>query len=303
MNPIEARSYLERSLPILVDKSLVDTLVEYLSSFDVVTSSSQVIDLKLYLIELCGKEKIADINAFVDGYCSYMRRNEPVSVLESLKDLSLSLNSTSPTIPSASTSTKSFGNPINLPSAKKVTSLDISNIGKKKLSKNKALLGGKDASTTRAKCGCLSTRHPFIGSCLSCGYLACEVEGPLTSKGFSCLFCDGMILPPLSAEDILTRPELANEATIKAYQLKDRLLVFDKEHAKRTHVHDAQADYYESSTWLTEEEKKAIDEKEKRREKYLPSNRRIRVAYDIASRFASSSLIFDSSMNIVCIGN
>jgi hypothetical protein len=35
-----------------------------------------------------------------------------------------------------------------------------------------------------------------------------------------------------------------------AYRQKDKLLMFDKEHAKRTHVHDAQADYYETGRYV-----------------------------------------------------
>eukprot|EP01035_Chromulina_nebulosa_P017213 gene17213-22735_t len=89
----------------------------------------------------------------------------------------------------------------------------------------------------------------------------------------------------MSSNDIVYIPELNNESTIKAYQMKDKLLVFDKEHAKRTQVFDSQADYYESSTWLTNEEKKAIDEKQKKRlDKYKPSNRKINVAIDIDNK-------------------
>jgi hypothetical protein len=50
------------------------------------------------------------------------------------------------------------------------------------------------------------------------------------------------------------------------------LLQFDKEHAKRTHVHDAQGDYYESGgAWLTEAEKIAINKKDEARRKLLQS--------------------------------
>lgn len=57
----------------------------------------------------------------------------------------------------------------------------------------------------------------------------------------------------------------ADESTVRAYELKDKLLQFDRETAKRTQVLDAQSDYYTSSTWLDEEEKAAIDAKEKAR--------------------------------------
>ena len=73
--------------------------------------------------------------------------------------------------------------------------------------------------------------------------------------------------------------------TIRSYAQKDKLLIFDREHAKRTHVHDAQADYYESSTWLTPEEKKLIDDKlrkKKERRDRRPTTKRITL--DLAGR-------------------
>jgi hypothetical protein len=77
----------------------------------------------------------------------------------------------------------------------------------------------------------------------------------------------------------------ADAATVAAYQQKDKLLTFDREHAKRTHVNDASADYYESATWLSPEEKAALDEKERRRrEASRPSNRRYKMSFDLAGR-------------------
>jgi hypothetical protein len=72
---------------------------------------------------------------------------------------------------------------------------------------------------------------------------------------------------------------------VKAYQMKDKLLSFDKENAKRTRVHDAQGDYYSADIWLSEEEKKAIDEKQrKKRESRQPMNRKYSVKFDFAGR-------------------
>ena len=46
-----------------------------------------------------------------------------------------------------------------------------------------------------------------------------------------------------------------------------------------------QADYYETGTWLTEEEKKEMDNNErKRREAKKPSNRKFKMSFDIAGR-------------------
>ena len=76
-----------------------------------------------------------------------------------------------------------------------------------------------------------------------------------------------------------------DSASVRAYTQKDKLLLFDREHAKRTHVHDAQADYYESSAWLTAEEKKQIDDK-LRRKKELRERRPAtkRITLDLAGR-------------------
>ena len=50
-------------------------------------------------------------------------------------------------------------------------------------------------------------------------------------------------------------------------------------------MNDAQADYYESSTWLSEEEKQSLDDKERqRREASRPSNRKCKISFDIAGR-------------------
>lgn len=77
-----------------------------------------------------------------------------------------------------------------------------------------------------------------------------------------------------------------DESTIKAYKMLDKLLQFDKENAQRTHVHDAQADYYETGTWLTEEEKADIAKREALRQeaKKKKSQRKINIRFDIAGR-------------------
>lgn len=77
-----------------------------------------------------------------------------------------------------------------------------------------------------------------------------------------------------------------DEATVKAYKMLDKLLQFDKENAQRTHVHDAQADYYETGTWLTEDEKADIAKREVQRleAKKKKSQRKVNIRFDIAGR-------------------
>lgn len=93
-------------------------------------------------------------------------------------------------------------------------------------------------------------------------------------------------MPPLSLQQLVDEHGTnIPPGEAKAYQMKDKLLSFDKENAKRTHVHDAQGDYYSADIWLSEEEKKAIDEKQrKKRESRRPMNRKYSVRFDFAGR-------------------
>jgi hypothetical protein len=95
----------------------------------------------------------------------------------------------------------------------------------------------KSSDTKRQICGCFATHHEYCTSCMSCGRIHCSIEG-----FGACLFCGSDLFPPLSAEivcDALGYQE-NNEIVRGAYLQKDKLLQFDKEHAKRTQVHDAQ---------------------------------------------------------------
>ena len=113
------------------------------------------------------------------------------------------------------------------------------------------------------------------------------------------------LLPSLRATDLSTsslggRQITAENISVyqKAYMNKDRLLQFDRENAKRTHVHDAQADYYESTAWLTDEERARIDSKRQRaRDAMLPSHRRYQMSLDFAGRrkiVATTSVVVDA---------
>jgi len=101
----------------------------------------------------------------------------------------------------------------------------------------------------------------------------------------SCFTCNSPVCTPMSGKDLTQQGSTLDEDTLKAYRQKDKLLMFDKEHAKRTHVHDAQADYYETGTWLSEEEKSEMDKREQhRRDGRKPLNRKFKMAFDMAGR-------------------
>jgi len=134
-------------------------------------------------------------------------------------------------------------------------------------------------------CGCFSTRHPCVANCIGCGRIYCAEEVAVVTSQSPCFFCkEVLVYSPRSKEDV-ERGGQANASAIRAYALKDKLLVFDKENAKRTTVRDAQADYYENDTWLSATEKAALDEKERlRRERRRPTNRKTKMTFDFAGR-------------------
>eukprot|EP01035_Chromulina_nebulosa_P030048 gene30048-39907_t len=104
--------------------------------------------------------------------------------------------------------------------------------------------------------------HPLVASCSECGFICCEKDKHRVGVASRnpCPSCGtGTLRPPMTKD--MAAAAHYDSATVRAYSQKDKLLLFDREHAKRTHVHDAQADYYESSAWLTAEEKKQIDDK------------------------------------------
>lgn len=139
-------------------------------------------------------------------------------------------------------------------------------------------------------CRCLALRHACYSNCQQCGIIFCvEDEALVRSKGCYACLNGGTIEPPLSAAE--ARVSLS-QAEAKAYELKDRLLQFDLENVKRTHVFDAQADYYETSVWLTDAEKEAIDSRQqKRREQLLPSSRRTVLTLSLGGGTAGAASI------------
>jgi hypothetical protein len=129
------------------------------------------------------------------------------------------------------------------------------------------------------RCGCMGSRHKYISSCSNCGRIVCESEHP---PPYPCVVCGVEVLNPMTAEQAFEAG--FDEALVKSYKQKDKLLVFDREHAARTHVYDDQADYYETSTWLTEEEKISIDLREKkRRDKYKRINKKTTLSLDVSA--------------------
>ena len=115
-------------------------------------------------------------------------------------------------------------------------------------------------------CNCFCTKqgHVLVGSCHTCGLIVCSEDAQLLKSG--CSFCGGQVKPPMSLQELVDQHgSNIPPGEVKAYQMKDKLLSFDKENATRTHVHDdAQGDYYSTDIWLPGEEKDGIDEKKRK---------------------------------------
>lgn len=151
-------------------------------------------------------------------------------------------------------------------------------------------------------CSCFATKHPFLTSCLYCGWISC-----INNKLNQCGNCKEELIPIRSKDSIEVITQ--DKDTRKAYELLDKLLLFDSENSKRTHVYDAQGDYYEHMNWLTEEEKKDIEKREKLRiEKHKSrKTKKVKICFDIAGRRVvhyneefddSNNNINDTSINI-----
>lgn len=117
----------------------------------------------------------------------------------------------------------------------------------------------KGVPSSKRVCGCFGTVHKPLTNCLYCGRISCIQEG----YDF-CAFCGFLVSPPQSFSvaahgggDDGATTTTGNNKNRESWLLKERLLRFDREFARRTEVVDDQEDYYANttSTWLSEEEK------------------------------------------------
>ena len=123
-----------------------------------------------------------------------------------------------------------------------------------------------------AVCGGFGTVHKPLTNCLHCGRIACETEG----YGF-CGFCGYLI------EKVAVAGHNRDGKFDKALLHKERLLKFDREFTKRTHVYDDQADYFSNttSTWLDERERNDAEEKDEARRKDIHERKKHTLTLDL----------------------
>ena len=229
---MDQRNFLRTNLNGIVLNDALDAIVEYLLTFDV---DNDVQEIKSYLIEFCGQDSAASIIRLVDVYQEQFRKKKVPEKVANVEKITQKPSSTpaatGTTISTAMKATKkpqTFNNPVFLPSAtsSRYREINLSQIGIKKTKKQlkkTSTDGIIEETPNRRQCNCFGTKHPYIGSCTSCGRLYCEVEGPIPKHGLECYFCNGLVLYPISAEEVMNCNYIdVDEPTLKAYQHKVR---------------------------------------------------------------------------------
>lgn len=283
MNTDTANKYLFENLIKFFDVDTSNTLIGYLSSMDQENMSS-------YLKEFSGGDGFSSV---VTRYFEIISGN-PVATREKMDSpLNRALGETTAAIQKVELSDKNVISTLNYEK-----STDFKSPPKKNDKKYRNKNVGKTSTIITRLCGCMATEHRFITSCHGCGRIICEMEGLGCCK--SCGVC---LIEPMNAS---TAAESGmDNSTVLAYKQKDKLLRFDQENTRRTHVNDAQADYYSNSTWLSAEEKSAIDEKESQRlEGYKKAGKSITFRLDLENgEMVKDVDNFSGSLSNVALAN
>mmetsp|Transcript_4874 Transcript_4874/g.12215 ORF Transcript_4874/g.12215 Transcript_4874/m.12215 type:complete len:465 (-) Transcript_4874:123-1517(-) len=167
----------------------------------------------------------------------------------------------------------------------------------------KAARGGRQAGGAEAgPAAAGQPREPVrrVVNCLGCGKIYDIRANDTDTKLFlqsdgRCTFC-GDPVPSLygdapsagggTAEDALDGEELAAHDAV-ALELKDRLVEYDRNAAKRTSVIDDQSDYFaiDTNVWLDDSERRRLIEQQRAvEEAEAEAGRRITVAIDLMGR-------------------
>lgn len=250
----QGREYLFQQLKPLVPSDSLDMVLEYLCSYDPINTQ----DMLTFLHDVCSNHN--NLNDILQKYveiCNQLDTNSTIFVpkqyhQENRKHKENHSSEQSSKTISQTQSSQNSRQSNNHQKKKNHQAPGVSEpitfvgTGKKNekqhrkqpsSSHNNSNKKNTDIST-RHLCGCFATHHDFYTSCLSCGRIHCSLEGP-----GQCVFCGLDLIPPLSADiacEVLGAPN--DEVVLGAYLQKDKLLTFDKEHAKRTQVHDAQVE-------------------------------------------------------------
>ena len=148
---------------------------------------------------------------------------------------------------------------------------DDKNAAKVRESKRNEAPKRPQRGTASKVCGCFGTVHKPLTNCLYCGRIACETEGH-----DYCGFCGYLI------EKVTSIERNGDGNFDKALLHKERLLKYDREFTKRTHVYDDQADYFSNTTsvWLDENERNDAEERDSARQKDIHERKKQTLTLD-----------------------
>eukprot|EP01127_Copromyxa_protea_P022570 TRINITY_DN815_c1_g1_i1.p1 TRINITY_DN815_c1_g1~~TRINITY_DN815_c1_g1_i1.p1 ORF type:complete len:1215 (-),score=309.56 TRINITY_DN815_c1_g1_i1:20-3664(-) len=120
------------------------------------------------------------------------------------------------------------------------------------IKKKKGKADNSSAQVDRMLCGCQGTVHPFVNNCLECGRICCELEG-----AGPCHHCGTHVNARVHAPEESTT-QLPSGTFQRKTIANSKTVIYG--------IIDDQQDYYNlNDTWLTKEEKKKLEEKERKR--------------------------------------
>jgi hypothetical protein len=151
-----------------IGNDAVESVLEYLSTFNVRKEEDN--EVRKYLHELLGKSKETD--AIVNDYISHVigkRSSNPIQKQKAFAEKSQCK-------PSRKANNYSESHkPTKLGGRHSDGSTSLSALMRYASDAHPSLAQSCEGAINRKICGCLGTRHRYIGSCLSCGRVCCEV--------------------------------------------------------------------------------------------------------------------------------
>jgi len=263
---MEMREWSNSQLQKFLDIDSADDLVDYILQLQ------NDDEIRTYLSELLGQGK--GVKRFIDALLEKKKNYVPSRKPEVPEDVQVYVKSKTAEEPSDRKKKK----PEKKEAVEEVVSHTHNGIRVKQI---KGKSKGQKEAGPRTMCDCQASEHGLISNCLSCGKIICAAEGV-----GACLFCEHhrqeqAQVVPTSQLDVTN----ATPSFEEALRHKDRLLEFDRTTAKRTVVHDDQADYYSMNEWMSAKEKEDLpkklhDEKLKQEEE----KRKNKITFDFAGR-------------------
>ena len=216
MEQDDGRALLTSRLAPVVGSSSVDTVVEYLCSFEDLQAVESRDDMVLFLESSFGHDD--NFAKIVEDYISLRAQstvpspsekgNDKGKVEKNIKPHSKKMNASAPPFkPTFSTHKGGSEKPSKIQQSKKGQSA--------KQTKNP-----KDSITQ--VCGCMANYHSLFASCVACGRVHCSKE---ESAQAVCVYCGAVLLVEVTSEAALSNPlwqDIDKEACEKAYAQKVR---------------------------------------------------------------------------------